>query len=142
MGRTYLQLWLVKQDGAGGRSILLMLRLKKKNKKKIRRKISKHAYEVSHRKALQIRKNEKEAELEITYSPSMVAYEGCRDVFLLIPQVLLEGGASADGHGAASLDLPIVGRLLKWVRVEGGGEHSKTTLPMGGRPPSKGTISE
>ena len=55
--------------------------------------------------------------------------EGGGDIFLLLPRVLLERGASVDGCGAAGLGLPVVGRLLEWVRAEGGGELSKTMLP-------------
>ena len=68
---------------------------------------------------------------------------GGRDVFLLLLQVLLEGGASVDGCGAkglglptVGLGLPTVGRRLKQVRAEGGGEPSRTILPMGGSLPS------
>ena len=61
--------------------------------------------------------------------------EGGRDVFLLLPRVLLEGGAFVDGRGAAGLGLPAVGCLLERVQAEGGGEPSRTTLPMGGRLP-------
>ena len=64
------------------------------------------------------------------------------DVFLLLPRVLLEGGASVKGRRAADLDLLAVGRILEWVRVEGGGELFKTIFPMEGRPLSKGTTSE
>ena len=64
------------------------------------------------------------------------------DVFLLLPRVLLEGGASVDGCEVANLDLLAVGRMLEWVLAKGGGELSKTILPMGGRPLSKGTTSE
>ena len=64
------------------------------------------------------------------------------DVFLLLPLVLLDGGASVYTRRAVSLNLLGVGRLLEWVRAEGEGELSKTILPMGGRLPSKGTMSE
>ena len=64
------------------------------------------------------------------------------DIFLLLPRVLLEEGASVDGRRAVGLDLLAVGRLLERVQVEGGGELSKTMLPMGGRLFSKGTMSE
>ena len=60
----------------------------------------------------------------------------------MLPRVLLEGGASIDNRGAVNLDLVVVGRMLERVRVEGGREPSKTILPMGGRPLSKGTTSE
>ena len=73
---------------------------------------------------------------------SLCSNERGGNVFLLLPQVLLEGGASTDGHGAAGLDLPMVGHLLKLVRTEGGEEPYKTMLPMEGRPPLKGTISK
>ena len=66
--------------------------------------------------------------------------EGGGDVFLLLPRVLLEEGASVGGREVVGLDLPAVGRLLEWVQAKGGGELSKTILPIGGRPPSKGTI--
>ena len=71
----------------------------------------------------------------------MVDVEG-GDVFLSLPWVLLEGGASSDSRGVEGLDLPIVERLLEWVWAEGGGELSKTMLPMGGRSLSKSTMSE
>ena len=64
-----------------------------------------------------------------------MADEGGGDVFLLLPWVLLEGGAFMDGRGAAGLFLPAVGRLLERVRAEGGGEPLRTILPMGGRLP-------
>ena len=64
------------------------------------------------------------------------------DVFLLLPRVLLEGGASVDGCEVANLDLLAVGRMLEWVLAKGGGELSKTLLPMGGRLLSKGITSE
>ena len=54
---------------------------------------------------------------------------GGGDVFLLLPRVLLEGGALADDRRAVGIDLPAVGRLLERVRAEGGGELSKTMLP-------------
>ena len=66
---------------------------------------------------------------------------GGRDFYLLLPQVLLEGGASIDGCGVAGLDLLAVGRLLEQARAKGG-ELSKTMLPTGGRSLSKGTMSE
>ena len=72
----------------------------------------------------------------------MVADVGGGDVFLLLPRVLLEGGASADGYRVMGLDLLVVERLLERVQAEGGGELSKTILHIGGRPPLKGTISE
>ena len=64
------------------------------------------------------------------------------EVFLLLPCVLLEGGASIDSHGAVNLDLLAVGRTLERVLAEGGGKFSKTILPMGGRPLSKGITFE
>ena len=54
------------------------------------------------------------------------------EVFLLLPRVLLEGGAFVDSRGAVNLDLLVVGRTLEQVRAEGGGKPSKTILPMGG----------
>ena len=72
----------------------------------------------------------------------MVVDTGGRDVFLLLPRVLLEGGASVDDHKVVNLDLLAVGRALGQVRVEGGGVLLETILPMGGRPLSKGTMSE
>ena len=57
------------------------------------------------------------------------------DVFLFLPRVLLEGGASMDGLGAKGLGLLIVERLLEQVRAEGGGELLRTMLPIGRRPP-------
>ena len=72
----------------------------------------------------------------------MAVDTGGGEVFLLLARVLLEGGASVDNRGVVSLDLLVVGRSLERVRAEGGGEPSKTILPMGGRPLSKGTTSE
>ena len=72
----------------------------------------------------------------------MVVDTGGGEVFLLLPRVLLEGRASIDGCEAMNLDLLVVGRSLERVRAEGGGEPSKTILPMGGRPLSKGTTFE
>ena len=40
------------------------------------------------------------------------------------------------------LDLPAVGHLLERVRAKGRGELFKTVLPMEGRSPLKGTMSE
>ena len=67
---------------------------------------------------------------------------GGGDVFLLLPRVLLEGGASVDDRRAIGLGLLAVGRLLKQVHAKERGELSKTILPMGGRLLSKGTMSE
>ena len=64
-----------------------------------------------------------------------MADKGGGDVFLLLPRVLLERRVSVDGGGVEGLGLPAVGRLLERVRAEGGGELSRTILPMGGRPP-------
>ena len=50
---------------------------------------------VGHKKALWIRKNKEEERLEITYSS--LSSGGGGDVFLLLPRVLLEGGAFVDG---------------------------------------------
>ena len=72
----------------------------------------------------------------------MVVDVGGGYVFFLLLRVLLEGGTSADDHKVVGLDLPTVGRLLEWVRAEGGGELSKTILPIRGRLLSKGTIFE
>jgi len=41
------------------------------------------------------------------------------DVFFLLPQVLLDRGASAGGFGAEGLSLLAVERLLEWVRAKG-----------------------
>ena len=71
-----------------------------------------------------------------------MANEAGGDVFLLLPQVLLEGGASTDGFGVGGLGLPIVERLLEQGRAELRGELFRTILPMGGRPPLHGMISE
>ena len=71
----------------------------------------------------------------------MVVDAGEGEVFLLLPCVLLEGGASVDGCEAMNLNLLVVGRMLERVRV-GGGMPSKTILPMERRPLSKGTMSE
>ena len=67
---------------------------------------------------------------------------GGGDVLLLLPRVLLEGGVSADGRGAVGLNLLAVRRLLERVQAREGGELSKTMLPMRGRTPLKGTMSE
>ena len=74
---------------------------------------------------------------------------GGGDVFLLLARVLLEEGTSTAGLGAsmASLGAKGLGLLavecqLERVRVDGGGKLSRTMLPMGGRPPSLGTMSE
>lgn len=64
------------------------------------------------------------------------------DVFLLLPQVLLDGGVSENGCGAVGLDLSATRRLLERVRDERGEEPSKTILPMVGRTLSKGTMFE
>ena len=64
------------------------------------------------------------------------------NVFLLLPWVLLEGGASTDGFGVGGLGLPAVERLLEPIPAEGGGELSRTILPIGGRLPLYGMISE
>ena len=72
----------------------------------------------------------------------MVVDIGGGEVFLLLPRVLLEGRASIDGCEAMNLNLLVVGCMLERVRVEGGGELSKTILPMGGRPLLKGTTSK
>ena len=64
----------------------------------------------------------------------MVDAEG-GDVFLLLPLVLLEGGASGNGRGAN-------GPRLTCSRAPVGTGTSKTVLPTGGRSPSKGTMSE
>ena len=71
----------------------------------------------------------------------MVDVEG-GDVFLLLPRVLLEGGASVDGCGVVGLDLLVVRCLLEWVQAEGGREPSNTMLPMGGRSLLKGIMSK
>ena len=67
---------------------------------------------------------------------------GGGDVFLLLPWVLLERGASSDSHGVVGLDFPTVEHLLERVRAEGGRELYKTMLPTRGRSPSKGTMFE
>ena len=64
------------------------------------------------------------------------------DVFLLLPCVLLEGGASTNEFDVGGLGLASVKRLLERVLIEGGGELSSTMLSMGGRPSLYGTISE
>jgi len=56
------------------------------------------------------------------------------DVFLLLPQVLLEGGAFTDGLGAEGLGLLAVEYLLEWVQAEGGGELLRIMLPIGEMP--------
>ena len=71
----------------------------------------------------------------------MVDVEGW-DVFLLLPRVLLEEGASANSRRAVGLDLPVVGHLLEWVQADEGRELFKTMLPTGGKSPLKGTMSE
>ena len=67
-------------------------------------------------------------------------------VFLLLPRVLLEGGASMDGL-KDGLRMEVIGllaveHLLEQVRAEGGRELSRTMLPIGGRPPLYVTRSE
>ena len=64
------------------------------------------------------------------------------EFFLLLPRVRLDGGASIDSREAMNLDLVVVGRMLERVWAEEGEEPFKTILPMGGRPLSKGTMSE
>ena len=49
----------------------------------------------------------------------MVAEKSGGDIFLLLPQVLLEGGASMDDHGAAGLGLLAVRRLLNEYEQKG-----------------------
>ena len=44
------------------------------------------------------------------------------DVFLLLPQVLLKGGASTTSLGAEGLGLLVIERLLEQVQAEGGEE--------------------
>ena len=56
------------------------------------------------------------------------------DVFLLLPRVLLEGGASKSGLGAEALGL--LAKNAYWnVQAERGGELSRIMLPIRGRPP-------
>ena len=59
-----------------------------------------------------------------------MANEAGGDVFLLLPQVLLEGGASMDGFSVGGLDLATVERLLNRVEAEGTIEILRTMLPM------------
>ena len=54
----------------------------------------------------------------------MVVDQAGGDAFLLLPRVLLEGGASKDGLGVEGIGLLAVERLLERVRVEGGGGGS------------------
>ena len=72
----------------------------------------------------------------------MVVDAGEGDVFLLLPYVLLERGATVDDYKVVNLDLLAVGHMLGWVWAEGGGMLLKTILPMGGRPLSKGITSK
>jgi len=72
----------------------------------------------------------------------MVANGTGGDVFLLLPWVLLKGGASTDGFGMGGLDLAVVECLVEQVLVEGGGELSRTMLPIEGRSSLYGTMSE
>ena len=65
----------------------------------------------------------------------MVVDTGGGEVFLLLPHVLLEGGASIDSCGAVNLDLLAVGRTLERVRAAGGGELSKGTTSEQGSSP-------
>lgn len=65
-----------------------------------------------------------------------------RDVFLLLPWVLLEREASTDSFNVGSLDLTVVERLVERVLAKGGGELSRTMLPIGGRPSLYRTMSE
>ena len=72
----------------------------------------------------------------------MEVVAGKGKVFLLLPRVLLERGASVNDYRALNLGLLAVGRTLEWVWVEAGGGLSKTILLMVERPLSKGTTSE
>ena len=72
----------------------------------------------------------------------MVVDAGGGDVFLLLPCVLLEGGAMVNGCKVVNLDLLAVGHMLGRVWAEGGGMLLKTILPMGGRLLSKGITSK
>ena len=69
---AYLKLGLIKQYRAGGRCVLLMLRLQKREDK--RKGISQQVHGVSYKKALHQKKQKKQnkkkvVRLEITYSP-------------------------------------------------------------------------
>ena len=56
-------------------------------------------------------------------------------VFLLLPRVLLEGGASEGCLDMGGLNWATIDLLVERALVEGGGVLSKTMLQMGGRPP-------
>ena len=71
-----------------------------------------------------------------------MANEAGRDVFLLLPRVLLKEGASIDGCGMGDLDLATIERLLERVLAERGGELSRTMLLIGGRPSLYETMLE
>lgn len=59
-----------------------------------------------------------------------MADEAGRDVFLLLPRVLLEGRTSTDGFGVGGLGLVTVKLLLEQIRAEGKGELYRTMLPI------------
>ena len=56
------------------------------------------------------------------------------DVFLLLPWVLLEGGASKDCLGMGGLGWVVANLLVEWALVEGG-VLLRTMLLMERRPP-------
>ena len=58
-----------------------------------------------------------------------MADEARGDVFLLLPRVLLERGASIDGFNVGGLGLVVVNRLLEQVLTVGGGELTSIQIP-------------
>lgn len=64
------------------------------------------------------------------------------NVVLLLPRVLLEGGASEGYLSSGGLDLATIELLVEWVLVEREGVLLMIMLPIGGRPSLKGTIFE
>ena len=53
------------------------------------------------------------------------------DVFLLLPRILLEGGAFTNGFSVRGLDLAAVKHLVERVLAEGGGELSNYVANRG-----------
>ena len=72
----------------------------------------------------------------------MVVGTGGGEIFILLPRVLRERGASVGDRRVADLDLLAIGRTLERVRAERGGEPFKTILPIEGRLLSNGTTFE
>ena len=60
----------------------------------------------------------------------------------MLLQVLLEGGASEGYFSSGGLGLTTIDFVVEQVLTVGGGVLSRMILPMGGRSPTYGTISE